>query len=202
MSGGKTVVYEFETVATPIVNAETAKYLRENTAHVVSVSELAGACAESETQREAMLIAKYSDKKMKGKTKTIAKMEKKIDKTRRPRYYVPLIFTTPEKKTIIRRLKVMDVRDDKRFTLGAQSESWTKAYGEMILCSVSVTPSGVVVFQRNPLFSLETFRKCGGILNAKFWDINMRYGASVINCGESESQWLVLSAIAKELVGD
>jgi len=49
---------------------------------------------------------------------------------------------TSEKKSILRRVKIMDVRDDKRFDLGEGSENWMRAYGEMLLCKIERSESG------------------------------------------------------------
>jgi len=178
MEKTKNISYELETIANPVPVAETSKYLKEHVAEVVSVADVAK--CDGDKAMEALLIAKYSDKKMKGKTKTIAKMDKKIDKTKRPRYYLPLVFTTPEKKSILRRLKIMDIRDDKRYDMGSESSNWMKAYGEMILCKIEQGETGLSI-QRNPLFSLEIFRRCGGVLNARFWDLNLRYAEKMID---------------------
>lgn len=63
------------------------------------------------------------------------------------------------------------------------------------------TSDGRLAITRNPLFSLEIFRQCGGILNARFWDLNLRYGEAVLHnsSSDTEAHGIVLNALAKEI---
>ena len=72
----------------------------------------------------------FSDKRVKGIVKAAKKKVdlpakavsdqksgKKARKSngKKPRYFIPLMFNAPDGKTIIRRMKVLDMRDDKKF---------------------------------------------------------------------------------------
>ena len=85
------------------------------------------------------ILKKFSDRRIK-KTKTIMK-EKKVketksgeDKPKRAsnvsmfRYYVPLLFLSGEGKNVIRKCKVMNVKEDKKYD-NFSKNGWEVQYG-------------------------------------------------------------------------
>jgi hypothetical protein len=53
---------------------------------------------------------------------------------------------------------------------------------------------------KNDQFDLERFRMCGGILNSKFWDINLRYAQAVCHMNEEDINALFISNVGKWLM--
>ena len=146
-------------------------------------------------------IAKEAKKKA-GKAPKPEKSGKKPRKTngRKPRYFVPLMFNAHDGKTVIRRMKVLDMRDDKKYE-DVKFNDWVRVYGKMLLFILSDhSTQSFPIFEVNPDFDFNLFMLCGGITNTRFWDINLRYAEEAAGqLGEAESHSIILGHISRQI---
>jgi murein L,D-transpeptidase YafK len=91
----------------------------------VSLSQIEEVKKSNEKLSKDDVLRKFSDKRVK-KTSSLVKKIKKEPKVRGERkksafgnslyrYYVPLLFLSAEGKTVIRKCRVLNVKDDKKY---------------------------------------------------------------------------------------
>ena len=135
----------------------------------------------------------FSDKRVKGIAKAAAKAKKQTtsgkkqrkSNVKKPRYFIPLMFNAPDGKTVIRRMKVLDVRDDRKYEELTPLD-WELKYGKLLVFHLDhYTANGIIPhFELNKQFDFDLFMTCGGITNSKFWDLNLRYAESACKLDE------------------
>ncbi len=53
---------------------------------------------------------------------------------------------------------------------------------------------------KNEQFEIERFRMCGGILNSRFWDINLRYASAVCSMKDDDVYALMIANLSQWLL--
>ncbi len=124
LAGESKTYYTFETAGGLVPFKKTWAEITEQINKGVKAAQLIveESTTDSNTSEEEKLLL-FSDKRVKGIVKAKAKKQATTTSTkkqrksncRKPRYFIPLMFNAPDGKTVIRRMKILDMRDDRKY---------------------------------------------------------------------------------------